>query len=148
MVSCAVNGVPFQMLPDSGAQVTMVGRAWLEKALPHIQIQPLESLPTYLWRILQLMAQMFASMDGQMLNSRFVVSQGHVTIQVPLLISHNFLKCPVLGSNVIAEIIESHEEQRSETDISALLKDALSICSESPSSCFQGLSHQWSKSGV
>lgn len=34
MVSRAIDGVPFQMLLDSGAQVTMVGRAWMEKVLP------------------------------------------------------------------------------------------------------------------
>lgn len=34
MVSCALNGIPLQMLLDSGAQVTMVERAWMEKALP------------------------------------------------------------------------------------------------------------------
>ncbi|TWW70055.1 hypothetical protein D4764_18G0008610 [Takifugu flavidus] len=33
------------MLLDSGAQVTMVGRGWMEEALPHVDIQPLESLP-------------------------------------------------------------------------------------------------------
>lgn len=41
MVSCAINGVPLQMLLDSGAQVTVVGSAW---TLPNIQIQPLQSL--------------------------------------------------------------------------------------------------------
>lgn len=44
MVSCAINGVPLQMLLDSGAQVTMVGRAWMKKTLPNVQIQPLQSL--------------------------------------------------------------------------------------------------------
>lgn len=44
MVSCATDGVPVQMLLDSGAQVTIVGREWVEKALPQVQIQPLETL--------------------------------------------------------------------------------------------------------
>lgn len=38
MVSCAINGVPVQMLFDSGAQVTIVGRDWVEKELPNISI--------------------------------------------------------------------------------------------------------------
>lgn len=44
MVSCATDGVPVQMLLDSGAQVTIVEREWVEKALPQVQIQPLETL--------------------------------------------------------------------------------------------------------
>lgn len=34
MVSCSINGVPLQMLLDSGAQVTMVSKSWIEQALP------------------------------------------------------------------------------------------------------------------
>lgn len=44
MVSCAVNRAPLQMQLDSGAQVTMVGRVWVEEALPNIKIEPLLSL--------------------------------------------------------------------------------------------------------
>ena len=32
------------MLFDSGAQVTIVGRDWVEKVLLHVRIQPLETL--------------------------------------------------------------------------------------------------------
>lgn len=41
MVSCAINGVPLQMLFDSDTQVAVVGREWVEKELPDIKIQPL-----------------------------------------------------------------------------------------------------------
>lgn len=44
MVSCSIDGVPVQMLLDSGAQVTMASRLWTEQTLPHIKIQPLASL--------------------------------------------------------------------------------------------------------
>lgn len=72
---------------------------------------------------------MYVSFDGWADVELQVCSKnhGHVTIQVPLLISHNCLNCSLLGSNVIAEIIESNKEQAGETDISALLKEALSI---------------------
>lgn len=44
MITCNLNGVKTQMLLDSGAQVSIVGQAWLKKTLPTIEIQPLESL--------------------------------------------------------------------------------------------------------
>ncbi|KAJ8368691.1 hypothetical protein SKAU_G00087190 [Synaphobranchus kaupii] len=44
LVSCAINRVPVQMIFDSGAQVTIVGRDWVGKELPNVKIQPLETL--------------------------------------------------------------------------------------------------------
>lgn len=104
MVSCTLNGVPLRMLLDSGAQVTMVGKAWMEKALPHVHIQPLESLISD--RPLEISAangtdvpfEGWAEMELQIGS----IKHGHVTIQVPILISQNCLNYPILGSNVIA----------------------------------------------
>lgn len=126
MVSCAINGVPLQMFLDSGAQVMMVGRGWMEEALPHVQIQPLESLPFDEPLVISAANGTDVPFDGWadvelQLGSKHC---GYVTIQVPMLISQNCLNCPLLGSNVLAEIIK---ERRGEVDISTLLKEALSI---------------------
>lgn len=129
MVSCAINGVPLQMLLDSGAQVTMVGRAWMKKTLPNVQIQPLQSL--LFDQPLEILAangtdvpfEGWADVELQVCSQNY----GHVTIQVPVLISKNVLNSPLLGSNVIAEMIKTNQEQRGEADISALLKEALSV---------------------
>lgn len=114
------------MLLDSGAQVTMVGKAWMEEALPSVQIQPLDTL--LLDEPLAIAAANgtdvpfdgWADVELQVCSKNY----GHVTIQVPMFISQNCLNCPLLGSNVIVEIIK---EQRDDADISALLKEALSI---------------------
>jgi len=126
MVSCAINGLPLKMLLDSGAQVTMVGRTWMEEALPNVQIQPLGTL--LLGESLEISAANgtdvpfdgWADVELQVGSKNY----GHVTIQVPMLISKNCLSSPLLGSNVIAETIK---EQREGADISVLLKEALSI---------------------
>lgn len=74
MVSCALNGVPLQMLLDSGAQVTMVGRVWAEEALPNVKIEPLSSLfPDQPLEISAQMAQRFLLMDGLTLTYRYAV---------------------------------------------------------------------------
>lgn len=129
MVSCAINGVPLQMLLDSGAQVTMVGSAWMRETLPNVPIQPLESL--LFDQPLEISAANgtnvpfdgWADVELQVCSENY----GHVTIQVPILISQSCLNCPLLGSNVIAEILKTKKEQRGEADISALLKEALSV---------------------
>ena len=114
------------MLLDSGSQVTMVERAWIDKALPNVRIQPLESL--FSEQPLEITAANGTDVpfDGWVAVELQVCSEnyGHVKIQVPLLISSNSLNCSLLGSNVIAEIIKTNQD---ETDISALLKEPLSI---------------------
>lgn len=129
MVSCAINEVPLQMLLDSGAQVTMVGREWMETTLPNLQIQPLQTLPCYPPLEISAANGTDVPFDGWAEVELQVRSEnyGHVTIQVPVLISKNCLNCPIFGSNVIAEIINTNQEQKGEADISALLKEALSI---------------------
>ncbi|KAK0146924.1 Retrovirus-related Pol polyprotein from transposon opus [Merluccius polli] len=125
MVACSVNGVPHQMLLDSGAQVTIVGRAWVEEALPNVKIQPLESLLAR--QPLEISAANgtkvpydgWAEIDLQIGS----MSEGQVTIRVPVLISKN-CTCSLLGSNVIAEMIKENAEQ---FDITAILKEALSV---------------------
>lgn len=126
MVSCAMNGVPLQMLLDSGAQVTMVGRAWVEEALPTVNIQPLSSL--FPDQPLEVSAANgttvpfdgWAYVDLQIRSK----SHGHIDIQVPILISQSCVNGPLLGSNVIAEMIKQNKEQ---VDITAILKEAMSL---------------------
>lgn len=46
MVSCLCNGVTVEKFLVNGAQSSIVGRAWVENALPGVEIQPLETLLT------------------------------------------------------------------------------------------------------
>ncbi len=100
MVSTSFNGVPLQMLLDSGAQVTMVGKAWMERESPTVASLSLEitavngtEVPLEGW------AEVYLQICSH--------NHGHMSIRVPLLISRN-CSCPVLGSNVIAEIIKEN----------------------------------------
>lgn len=127
MVTCALNGAPIQMLLDSGAQVTMVGKAWMEKALPDVQIQPLNSLIP--GQPLEISAANgtkvpFEGWADVALEVKST-NHGHVAIQVPILITQNCLNHPILGSNVISEVIKANKE--TDTDITGLLKEALSV---------------------
>lgn len=127
MVSCALNGAPIQMLLDSGAQVTMVGENWMKKTLPNVPIQPLESLLSD--KPLEISAangtdvpfEGWADIELQILSKNY----GHVTIQVPILVTQNCLNHPILGSNVIAEIIRANKDN--DSHITDLLREALSV---------------------
>ncbi|KAI4875326.1 hypothetical protein NFI96_030093, partial [Prochilodus magdalenae] len=129
MVSCAINGAPIQMLLDSGAQVTIVEKEWIAKALPRLKIMPLDALFTD--HPLKVSAangtgvpfEGWAEVDLQVCSE----SQGHVAIRVPILIGQSSVNCALLGSNVIAEILKENNEQQSAVDIVALLKEALSV---------------------
>lgn len=104
----------------------MVGRAWVEKVLPNVKIEPLSSL--FIDQPLEISAANgtavpfdgWANVDLQIRSE----SHGHADIQVPVLISQNFINCPLLGSNVIAELIKGNDEQ---VDIAAILKEAMSV---------------------
>lgn len=98
----------------------------MEEALPNVKIQPLDAL--LLDEPLTIAAANgtdvpfdgWAEVELQVCSKNY----GNVTIQVPMLISQNHLSAPLLGSNVIVEIVK---EQKEGADISALLKEALSI---------------------
>lgn len=127
MVSCSINGVPLQMLLDSGAQVTMVSKSWIEQALPCIKIQPLGSLFDNSLEIsaannTQVPLDGWAEIDLQICSQR----HGRLTIGVPLLISRD-CNYPLLGSNVIAEMIKANIDQDDIVDVTEILKEALSV---------------------
>lgn len=122
MVSCSINGVPLQMLLDSGAQVTTVSKLQIEQALPHIKIQPLGSL--FADHYLEISAANntqvpldgLAEIDLQIHNQH----HGRVTIRVPLLTSRD-CNYPLLGSNVIAEIFKANIVQDDNVDVTEIL---------------------------
>lgn len=124
-VSCNINNVPIEMLLDSGAQVTMVSKSWIDKALPHVTIQSLQSLfanqPFEISAAngTQVPLDGWAEVDLQIRSEH----HGSLTIRVPLLISQS-CHCPLLGSNVIAEIIKEHDTT---VNVTAILTDALSV---------------------
>lgn len=129
MVSCAIDGVLVQMLLDSGAQVTIVGREWVEKALPQVQIQPLETL------LLDGPLEVSAANGTNVPFNGWIdvtldilsASQGSMAVQVPMLVRQNCVGCPLLGSNVIAEMITGHSEQPDSVNVITLLKEALNL---------------------
>lgn len=128
LVSCSINGAPLQMLLDSGAQVKMVSKSWIEQALPNIKIQPLgllfpdQSLEISAANNSRVLLDGWTEIDLQIHSQH----HGHVMIRVPLLISHD-CNHPLLGSNVIAEIIKENANQKEKVYVSTILEEALGV---------------------
>lgn len=129
MLNCHLNGAKVQMLLDSGAQVSMVGKTWVEQTLPNSKIQPLESL------LLDLLLKITAAngtvvpFEGWIEALLEIKSQKHgaVGIHVPTLVSKSVVTSPLIGFNVIEEIIMEKDEQPNSVRLLDLLAEAMSV---------------------
>ena len=129
MLSCHVNGVSVQMLLDSGAQVSMVGKSWVEQTLPNVKIQPLNSLLSDSTLDITAANGTAVPFDGWIEVLLEVISQTHgrVAILVPMLVSRSCVTSPLLGFNVIEEIITENEQQPNCLGLLDLLSEAMSV---------------------
>lgn len=103
----------------------MVGRHWVEKELPNVRVQPLEILLTDGPLEVSAANGTDVPFDGWIDVTLEIVSVNHgtVAVQVPMLVGQGCISSPLLGSNVIVEIIKKNE-QTDGMDISSLLKFA------------------------
>uniref|UniRef100_A0A8C6LSZ5 Gypsy retrotransposon integrase-like protein 1 n=2 Tax=Nothobranchius TaxID=28779 RepID=A0A8C6LSZ5_NOTFU len=129
MVTCYLDGVKLQMLLDSGAQVSIVEKSWVQKALPNVTIRPLESL--FSDHPLKVTAANGTEVpfEGWIEVLLEITSSRHgsVAIYVPMLVSRGGLSSPLLGFNVIQEMIAGNGDQRDDGHLVSLLSEALRI---------------------
>lgn len=132
MLSCLINGVTTEMLLDSGAQVSIVGRTWIENTLPDAQIQPMASL---------LEEDFYATaangtpipFEGwtEVLLELKSIEHGNIAIHVPMLVSQSCVETPLLRFNVIEELIwENSEQPENIVKLVALLSGAMKLKKE------------------
>lgn len=129
MLTCYLNGVKTDMLLDSGAQVTIVGKDWLETHLPEITVQSLEDLlPDVPLRITAANGT-DVPFEGwaEILMEIKSAKHGQVAIQVPMLVSQNCVSGLLLGFNVIEEIILESLKNPGSVSLSDLLAEALKL---------------------
>ncbi|KAI4824031.1 hypothetical protein KUCAC02_012576 [Chaenocephalus aceratus] len=120
------------MLLDSGAQVSVVGQTWIENTLPDSQIQPMSSL---LGEYCHATAANGTPIpfEGWTVVLMELKSEEHgdLAIHVPLLVSQNCVEIPLLGFNVIEELIwENSEQPANIVKLAALLSGALKLKKE------------------
>ena len=101
-----IEGLETTTLWDTGAQVSMVPKAWWQENLPKV---PLRRISELLERTLELSAANGTAIpfDGWIdVNIEMAIGDvGVRTIRVPLLVTSYSLSEPIIGYNVISELV-------------------------------------------
>lgn len=129
MLTCHLNGVQTDMLLDSGAQVTILEKSWLERHLPDAKIQSLKDLlPDDPLRVTAANGT-DVPFEGwtEILVEIKSAEHGQVAINVPMLVSQSCVSGLLLGFNVIEEIILESLENPGSVSLSDLLAEALKL---------------------
>lgn len=132
-LKCHLSGYIVTVLLDSGAQVSIIDRSWKQKFLPELQVHPLSELMGD--RELDLTAANGEPIpyDGWVeLTFNLPGNEDpNLAIRVPFLVSCVSLTRPILGFNVIQELILDRESGVEVVAIIAqLLRNAMQIGGE------------------
>lgn len=132
LTQCNLNGLAVSALLDTGAQVSITDRVWKDKYLPDVDVRPLAELMGTTDRL-----EVYAvngdliPFDGWAIIT--VNLQGNdnpnLSINVPFLVSHLPIERPLLGFNVVEELIQGQPERLVPTLVS-LLSGAIAVSSE------------------
>ncbi|KAL6486260.1 hypothetical protein MHYP_G00056520 [Metynnis hypsauchen] len=114
LTKCNLNGLAVSALVDTGAQVSIIDRAWKDKYLPDLPVRPVteliegeEKLEVYA------ISGDLIPFDGWVIIAVNLPGNEDpsLTINVPFLVSHHPVETPLLGFNVIEELIQDKPEQ-------------------------------------
>ncbi len=132
LTQCNLNGLTVRALLDTGAQVSIVDRVWKEKYLPDIEVRPLRDL-LGCGKDLEVCAVNGDPIPFDGWTVLTVNLQGNedpsLSINVPFLVSKMSIERPLLGFNVIEELIQRQPEQLMQT-LTALLVGAIDVSNE------------------
>lgn len=133
LLKCNLNGYTVTALQDSGAQVSIIDRSWKQKYLPQQEVRPLGELLGD--RELDLIAangepipydgwvELTFNLPGN--------DDPNLAIRVPFLVSQVSLARPIVGFNVIKELILGQEGGMGVVSVIArLLEDAMQVESD------------------
>lgn len=105
LIKCAMNSLPTNALWDTGAQVSVVTEEWWRDRLPEVPLQVVEDL---IERELKVAAANQAEMPYiGWIQIELQLTAKSPTISVPFLVSTDDLREPIIGSNVIGEVMEA-----------------------------------------
>ena len=111
-ITCAIGGIETKALWDTGAQVSLVSRDWLDDVKPGSIVKPLQELLGH------------NNLDIMTANSSKIPFEGYIEtmfemgggkskkeILVPFLVTTGSLDQPIIGYNVIEEIVKKSSDQ-------------------------------------
>ena len=112
IVTCSINGIPTNALLDTGAQITCIGSDWKEQNLPKLKLQPIERLLGISDLELQAVNGTTVPYVGWVETSFAFGEESSVRkLSVPVLVVSQELERPVIGYNVIEQLIQKNDDE-------------------------------------
>ena len=105
MVNCQLNDKA-KVVWDTGAQVSMVSKEFLQGTFPDAQVRDISELTEAELDITVANGETIPYIDWVQLN--FQLSQGQPLLQVPFLVTTKRLNSPLIGQNVIEHCVKSN----------------------------------------
>lgn len=112
-VSCVLNGVPVEVLWDTGAQVSIASKSWLGEYLPSLRPRNIAELLGEEAGLNLIGANGAPIPFDGWVEVQFQLTSGaqsSTPLTVPLLVARNDLEYPIIGFNVIEEVIKSPDQ--------------------------------------
>ena len=111
MVHCQLNGQKVHALWDTGAQVSLISKKWLDEHLPDLPLRNIESLLDDGTELgLKTANGSCMPYEGfAVVQFKLETSTVDQTIMVPMLVTHETLDYPIIGYNVIEELVKKEE---------------------------------------
>lgn len=142
ITKCLLNGLTVTALVDTGAQVSLIDRAWRSKYIPDVSVRPISELMEIMNyekvpKILAVNGECLP-FDGWVILTVNLPDNDdpELSMNVPFLVSSVPLDTPLIGFNVVEVLIQGSPEQAA-SNLAKLLGGALSI----PVDDAQGIVH-------
>ena len=123
-VDCFLDGVKSKVLWDTGAQVTIVSKSWLDELFPEKELKDVSELLGH---------ELFLTVAN---NTRldflgyveivFKLADGAKPVLVPFLVTEEVMDMPLVGSNAIEEIVKK-EASECEESIVEMVKGSFEV---------------------
>ena len=109
-VPCMIQEISCQALWDTGAEVSLVNKAWLEKNLCTVgyEIRPVSELVDQVL-VVEGVGSPIPYLGYTMLPFR--LDSADESINVPFLVKDGKMKCPIVGTNAMREIMEGRDSR-------------------------------------
>ena len=124
MVDCFLDGIKSKVLWDTGAQVTIVSKSWIDELFPEKEIKDVSELLGH---------ELFLTVAN---NTRldflgyveivFKLADGAKPVLVPFLVTEEVMDMPLVGSNAIEEIVKK-EASESEESVVEMVKGSFEV---------------------
>ena len=120
-INCSLDGVQTEALWDTGAEVTVVGKQWLQENFPEIEIKDVAGI---LGQDLFLKVANNSTMEHMgYVEMVLLMSELAKPILVPFLVIED-VTMPIIGYNVIEEVVKE-ELSRNNAEVNEVLSSAM-----------------------